>query len=90
MDDKQIARWRLRSLRLAGQPLSNPQEVVGWLGAVQSQDHGPAKWSVTMRTNGVADADLDTAVAEGMILRTHMLRPIWHSLSRPTSGGRSS
>ena len=49
-----------------------------WLGAVQSQDYGPAKWSVAERTGGVSDAAMDRAFADGTILRTHVLRPTWH------------
>jgi hypothetical protein len=73
-----LAPWRLHSLRLSGAPLQAPEDVVGWLGAVQSQDYGPAKWSVAQRTGGTFDAALDQAFADGTILRTHVLRPTWH------------
>jgi hypothetical protein len=78
MDRRDIAHWRLHNLRLEGAPLPAPEAVVGWLGAVQSQDFGPAKWSVAQRTSGAGDAEVDRAVAEGAILRTHVLRPTWH------------
>jgi hypothetical protein len=68
----------MRSLRLAGAPFGAPAEVVGWLGAVQSQDYGPAKWSLGQRTGGVADAAVEQAFTDGAILRTHVLRPTWH------------
>jgi len=51
---------------------------VGWLGAVQSQDYGPAKWAVGMRQRRASDAAVERAFAEGRILRTHVLRPTWH------------
>ncbi|HEU0299919.1 MAG TPA: winged helix DNA-binding domain-containing protein [Longimicrobium sp.] len=73
-----IAYRRLHNQRLEGEPFSAPREVVRWLGAVQAQDYGPAKWSLGERSRGVADADIDRAMAEGAILRTHMLRPTWH------------
>jgi Winged helix DNA-binding domain len=73
-----IAYTRLHNLRLAGNPLSAPEEVVRWLGAVQSQDYGPAKWAVGERTRGATDASLDAAFSAGAILRTHVLRPTWH------------
>ena len=69
---------RLHTQRLAGPRFESPEEAVSWLGAVQSQDFGPAKWSVGQRTAGVTDADLDRAFNEGSILRTHVLRPTWH------------
>jgi hypothetical protein len=78
MDKHDIAHRRLHNLRLSGAPLEAPEDVVGWLGAVQSQDFGPAKWSVAERTDGVGDAAIDRAFADGAILRTHVLRPTWH------------
>src|SRR5919202_3093333 len=78
LNTESIARSRLRNLRLSGAPLDTADEVVGWLGAVQAQDYGPAKWSVGQRSTGLSDADLERAMAEGRILRTHVLRPTWH------------
>ena len=68
----------MRNQRLTGDPGKTPEEVVRLLGAVQSQDFGPGKWSIAQRTGGVANADLDQAFAAGTILRTHVLRPTWH------------
>ena len=78
MDARQIVRRRLHNLGLAGPPGATPDEVVRRLGAVQSQDYGPAKWSIGERTTGLTDADLDAAYSAGTILRTHVLRPTWH------------
>ncbi|MFF4615586.1 DNA glycosylase AlkZ-like family protein [Nonomuraea jabiensis] len=53
--------------------------MVGWFGALQSQDHHPAKRAIGQRlAPGVTDADLDRAFDDGVILRTHVLRPTWH------------
>jgi hypothetical protein len=73
-----IAHTRLHNQRLADNPLAAPVDVVRWLGAVQAQDYGPAKWSLGERSRGAVDGDIDRAMAEGAILRTHMLRPTWH------------
>lgn len=78
MDAEHIARWRMHNQRLSGRLFSSPEDTIRWLVAVQSQDFGPAKWSVGVRTDGVTDADLDRAYADGTILRTHLLRPTWH------------
>ena len=78
MNGEDIAHWRLHSLRLSAPGLRTPEEVVGWLSAVQSQDYGPAKWSLGQRTGGAGDADVERAFAAGAILRTHVLRPTWH------------
>jgi Winged helix DNA-binding domain len=48
------------------------------MGAVQAQDYSAAKWAVAQRTGGLTSTDLDHALAEGSILRTHVLRPTWH------------
>lgn len=73
-----IAQQRLRSHGLSGAPFAGVAEVVGWLGAVQSQEYAVAKWSVGQRATGLSDADLDRALADGTILRTHVMRPTWH------------
>jgi len=73
-----ITQARMRSQHLRGDPVETPEEVVRLLGAVQSQDFGPAKWSIAQRSEGVTDAALDQAFAAGTILRTHVLRPTWH------------
>jgi hypothetical protein len=78
MDGEDLAHWRMRSLRLWGAPFGRPEEVVGWLGGVQSQDYGPAKWSLGERTGVAGDAAVERAFADGAILRTHVLRPTWH------------
>jgi hypothetical protein len=79
MKDQEIARLRLRRQHLTGTPLSTPEAVVGWLGAVQAQEFAVAKWSIAQRSRGrVSSADLDRALAEGRILRTHALRSTWH------------
>lgn len=79
MKDEEIARLRLRLQHLTGPPLPTPEAVVGWLGAVQAQEFGVAKWSIAQRSRGrITSADLDRALAEGRILRTHVLRSTWH------------
>jgi hypothetical protein len=78
MKSSDIAPLRMHSQRLWGAPFDTPQEVVGWLGAVQGQDYLVAKWSLAQRTKGVTGTAIDQALAAGSILRTHLLRPTWH------------
>src|SRR6266545_1542507 len=73
-----ITSYRLHNQRLSQTNLTNPAEVVNWLGAVQSQDFTGAKWAIGLRTSGLTEADVDRAFAEGSILRTHVMRPTWH------------
>ena len=64
--------------RLTGAGFARPEDAVGWLGAVQAQDYGPAKWAVGMRLRRPDDDAVEQAFAAGRILRTHVLRPTWH------------
>lgn len=73
-----VAQARLRNERLTGPGFSRPVDVVRWLGAVQSQDYAGAKWAVGLRVEGCVEGDVEHAVAGGLILRTHVLRPTWH------------
>lgn len=73
-----ITHQRLHNQHLAGPKLATPEAVVHWLGAVQSQDYAGGKWAVGQRMDDATDAALDRAFADGMILRTHVMRPTWH------------
>ena len=75
---RDLALLRLRNQRLIDKPLSKPEEVVGWLGAVQAQDYYGATWAVAQRTKKPSAAAVERAFNEGKILRTHVLRPTWH------------
>ena len=70
---------RLRNQRLTRPGPRRPEDVVAWLGAVQAQEYGPAKWGVALRSPpGTTDAAVERAIDKGRILRTHLLRPTWH------------
>ena len=73
-----IATRRLRSQRLADNPLETADEVVGWLGAVQAQDYPAAVWALGQRTRDATAADVHRLFDAGTIVRTHVLRPTWH------------
>ena len=78
MTSLDIVRQRLYNQHLVGVPFEKPSDVVGWLGAVQAQEYAGAKWAIAQRTQGITDAALEQAFAEGAILRTHIMRPTWH------------
>jgi hypothetical protein len=73
-----MADQRLVNQRLLNPTLERASEVVSLLGAVQAQDYGSAKWGLAQRTRGVTDDDVEREIAEGAIIRTHILRPTWH------------
>jgi hypothetical protein len=76
-----IIQQRLHNQQLVETRFETPAEIVQWLGAVQSQDYPGAKWAVGQRLQDVTDADIDRALADGSIIRTHVLRPTWHFVS---------
>ena len=75
---------RISDLRLRNQRLTQPgprraEDVVAWVGAVQAQEYGSAKWGLALRSPpGTTDAAIERAIEKGRILRTHLLRPTWH------------
>ncbi|MBY0494321.1 MAG: winged helix DNA-binding domain-containing protein [Cyanobacteria bacterium] len=69
---------RLRNQQLTGSKLRKPADVVSWLGAMQAQDYPAAKWAIGLRAPGCQDGDVEQAFNDGLILRTHVLRPTWH------------
>lgn len=61
-----------------GQTVDTPAELVRWMGCIQAQDYGMAKWAVGCRLPKATDAGIEKDFNEGQILRTHVLRPTWH------------
>jgi hypothetical protein len=74
----QIAWARLDRQRLTAGRLARPEDVVGWLGAVQAQEYTFAKWGLALRMRRGGDASVERAFTAGAILRTHVMRPTWH------------
>ncbi len=73
----------LCALRLCNQALdapvfSGPAEVVAHMGAIQAQDYNMALWAVGIRLPGSTESLVQQALDDGLILRTHVLRPTWH------------
>lgn len=73
-----IPRLRLRNQYLTRPTLRNARDVVKWLCAVQAQDYLAAKWALGSRMRKATDDGIERAFNDGVILRTHVLRPTWH------------
>jgi len=73
-----LTKARLHHQHLVRPRFRNPAREVQWQGAVQAQDYAAAKWALGVRLRGATDDDVERAVADGSILRTHLLRPTWH------------
>jgi Winged helix DNA-binding domain len=80
--DRVLAHRRLHAQQIARHDFRRPGDVVEWLGAVQAQDYGAAKWALGLRLpEGVTDVSIERALTEGDILRTHALRGTWQLVS---------
>ncbi|WP_448003264.1 winged helix DNA-binding domain-containing protein [Agromyces bauzanensis] len=75
--DRDIARWRLHSQMLAA-PVAGTEQVVRSLVAVQAENASQSAWAVATRTTSPRQDDLAEALADGRVLRTHVLRSTWH------------
>lgn len=73
-----IALQRLHNQHLLTTSFTQPEEVVGWLGAVQAQEYPGASWALAQRAQGMTQPQVDLALAHGRIIRTHVMRPTWH------------
>lgn len=78
MTTKDILTQRLANQGLSCIRFDSPTEVVGWFGAMQSQDYLGAKWSVGQRLKNFTEALMDESLNKGEIVRTHVMRPTWH------------
>jgi len=78
MANLNIPLLRLYNQNLTFQSFTKPQEVVSWFGAIQSQDFAAAKWALAIRTKNQTDQSIENAFNNGLVLRTHIMRPTWH------------
>lgn len=76
-----IAHIRLISQQIAGTKFKTVKDLVGWMGAMQAQDYAMVKWAVGVRLPHSTDQEIETAINNGEIIRTHLLRPTWHLVS---------
>ncbi len=73
-----LAIMRLISQQISGTRFHTVKEIVGWMGAIQAQDYNMSKWAMGIRLPNSTEKIIDTAIDNGDILRTHLLRPTWH------------
>lgn len=74
---------KIHQHRLYNQFITNVNEkgiidIVNQLGAIQAQDLAMSRWAIGLRMSAPNDTQLERAITEGQILRTHVLRPTWH------------
>lgn len=78
MNSFDILHLRLYNQLLIGSDFTHPQEIVAWMGAMQAQNYEMAKWGVAVRLPHATNRQVEEALNDGKILRTHILRPTWH------------
>jgi hypothetical protein len=76
-----ITSHRLQLQQISAQQFTTPNQVVNWMGAMQSQDYEMSKWAVALRLPNMIENKIETALSNGEIIRTHILRPTWHLVS---------
>ena len=73
-----LAAARVDNVLLGAGVAPDPLSVVDRLLCVQAQEHAFSRWSVAQRTQRPDEAAVLAAMADGDIVRTHILRPTWH------------
>lgn len=81
MNTSELLNIRLYNQLLTTHSLKEPQEIVSWMGAMQSQSLDLAKWAIGTRLENKTVADIDETLNTGKVIRTHILRPTWHFVS---------
>ena len=76
-----IAALRLVNQQIAESRFTTVKDLVGWMGAMQAQDYAMAKWAIGVRLPNSTEQVIETAIDNGEIIRTHLLRPTWHLVS---------
>ncbi len=81
MNLTEIANLRLINQLIARKEFTNPKDVASWMGGMQAQDYGMAKWAIGLRLQNFTDKQVETAMENGEIIRIHVLRPTWQFIS---------
>ncbi len=78
MKTQDIIAHRLHNQHLSQSSLKKPEELVRWMGALQAQDYRMVQWAIGARVDDLTQENIEQAIADGHIIRTHLLRPTWH------------
>ncbi len=76
-----LADIRLHAQQLVAPQFDDPSELIRWMGMVQAQEYGSAKWAVALRLRTPVAAGVEEALRAGRILRMHIMRPTWHFIA---------
>lgn len=73
-----IAQARLHRQGIAAPRFDHPEDVVGWMLAMQAQDYLGALWAIGLRMREATGEAVERAVAERRIVRTWPMRGTLH------------
>lgn len=73
-----IPALRLQHQHITQPHLTQPEQVVAWLGGLQGQDYPGAKWSIALRMPQATQADVVQAFDTGKLVRTWPMRGTLH------------
>ncbi|HSN11960.1 MAG TPA: winged helix DNA-binding domain-containing protein [Propionibacteriaceae bacterium] len=77
MRDRDIAAWRLQTQWL-NQPGDDARSAVRHLLGVQAENQRQSEWAVAARTRAPHRDAVQDLLADGTLVRTHVLRSTWH------------
>jgi hypothetical protein len=78
-----IPALRLHHQHIAQPRLTQPEQVVAWLGGLQGQDYPGAKWSIALRMPAATEADVVQTFDTGKLVRTWPMRGTLHCVAAP-------
>jgi hypothetical protein len=81
MKSTDIINYRLFNHQIAETSFTQPEDIISYYGAMQSQDWAMAKWALGLRLPHLNEKDVEEKFNAGKILRTHIMRPTWHFVS---------
>ena len=81
MNSIELLNIRLYNHLLLSHEIEDPQGIVYWMGAMQSQALEMAKWAIGARLEDKNIEDINEVLNTGKVIRTHILRPTWHFVS---------
>jgi hypothetical protein len=82
-----IPALRLYHQHIAQPRLTQPEQVVAWLGGLQGQDYPGAKWSIALRMPTATEADVVQAFDTGKLVRSWPMRGTLHVVAAADLAG---
>ena len=81
MTEKELLQHRLHNLDINAPRFKKTEQMAAWLGGIQAQDYGQAKWAIGSRIPGSTNESIDKAISSQTIVRTWMMRGTIHVVS---------